>query len=129
LTARGFRPIGRPPCKADAIAIGLDELEAIRLADVEGLYQDAAAGQMGVSRQTYARILTRARTAVARCLLEEKMLLVESKNAEPVVEGTVAPSSCPVHGGRRRRGRKCHCSDAEPGCARGCQRRGCGPSS
>jgi predicted DNA-binding protein (UPF0251 family) len=129
LTARGFRPIGHPPCKADAITIGLDELEAIRLADVEGLYQDPAAGQMRVSRQTYARILTRARTAVARCLLEEKMLLVKRKNAEPVVEGIVAPSSCPVHGGRRRRGRKCHCSDAEPGCARGCQRRGYGRSS
>ena len=129
LTARGFRPIGRPRCKADAIAIGLDELEAIRLADVEGLYQDVSAEQMGVSRQTYARILTRARTAVARCLLEEKMLLVEGRNAEPVVEGTTAPLSCPVHGEHRRRGRKCHCPDAEPCCTRAVERRGCGQSS
>ena len=49
--------------------IGVDELEAIRLADIEGLYQDAAAERMGVSRQTYARILNRARTAVARSLV------------------------------------------------------------
>jgi uncharacterized protein len=129
LTARGFRPMGRPPCKADAITIGFDELEAIRLADVEGLYQDAAATQMGVSRQTYARILTRARTAVARCLLDETMLLVESRDAEPVVQGTVARLSCPVHGGRRRRGRTCHCSVAEPACAATCRHRRCGRTS
>ncbi len=129
MTARGFRPIGRPPCKAEAFAIGLDELEAIRLADVEGFYQDAAAEYMGVSRQTYARILTRARSIVARCLLEQKMLLVESRHAEPVVEGTAAPLSCPVHGGRRRRGRRCHCADAGTGCPRACERPGFGRSS
>jgi predicted DNA-binding protein (UPF0251 family) len=109
LTARGFRPIGRPPCKAEVISIPLDALEAIRLADVEGLYQDAAARQMGVSRQTYARILTRARTAVARCLMEEKVLLVEGGVAESIEESQTPPLRCPVHGGRRRLGRTCRC--------------------
>ena len=58
------------------ICIGLDELEAIRLADLEGLYQDAAAERMGVSRQTYARILARARHTVAASLVERRMLMV-----------------------------------------------------
>jgi uncharacterized protein len=70
LNGRGFRPLGLPPHKGDAISIAVDELEAMRLADIEGLYQDAAAERMGVSRQTYARILGRARSAVARSLIE-----------------------------------------------------------
>jgi predicted DNA-binding protein (UPF0251 family) len=74
LSGRGFRPIGGSAFKADAFWIGADELEAIRLADVEGLYQDAAAERMGVSRQTYARILNRARTAVARRDPEDVLL-------------------------------------------------------
>ena len=103
---RGFRPIGQRPCAREAVEIALDELEALRLADVEGLYQDAAAGRMGVSRQTYARILGRARTAVAQCLFEGRTLLVSHG---PVVESSPPPSTCPVHGGPRRHGRSCRC--------------------
>jgi predicted DNA-binding protein (UPF0251 family) len=114
LKTRGFRPIGHSACKADTLSIGLDELEAIRLADMEGLYQDAAAERMGVSRQTYARVLSRARHAVAACLVESKMLVVE---AGPVVADTSRPAACPVHGGARRRGRTCHC----PARCRGCR--------
>lgn len=126
---RGFRPIGRPACRADAVSIGLDELEALRLADVDGLYQDAAAERMGVSRQTYARILTRARRTVAVSLVEARLLIVESG---PVVENMAPPPECPVHGGERRHGRTCHCpvkgricgkECARPGPTCGCRRR------
>ncbi len=106
VTGRGFRPIGQHAGKTGALSIGLDELEAIRLADLEGLYQDAAAERMGVSRQTYARILARARHAVAASLLEGRMLLVEPG---PVIEEPARASECPVHGGPRRHGRTCHC--------------------
>lgn len=106
MKGRGFRPIGRHAVKADAVPLALDELEAIRLADLEGLYQDAAAERMGVSRQTYARILARGRRAVATSLLEARMLLV---GAGPVVEDPAPPAECPVHGGPRRHGRTCHC--------------------
>jgi predicted DNA-binding protein (UPF0251 family) len=92
--------------KAEAICIGLDELEAVRLADLEGLYQDAAAERMAVSRQTYARILGRARHAIAACLVGRKMLMVE---AGPVFEEAPHREACPVHGGPRRMGRTCHC--------------------
>jgi uncharacterized protein len=103
---RGFRPIGRPACSVESAVIGLDELEAIRLADREGLYQDAAAERMGISRQTFARILARAHAVVAECLLEGKALLVETG---PVVECPEVAETCPVHAGPRRRGRECHC--------------------
>jgi uncharacterized protein len=117
LKRRGFRPIGRLVCKANTISIGLDELEAVRLADLEGLYQDAAAQRMGVSRQTYARILLRARHAVATCLVERKMLVV---GAGSVIPDIPRPAECPVHGGPRRRGRTCHCPVRHEACGKDC---------
>ncbi len=103
---RGFKPIGRPAAELQVEALRLDELEALRLADLEGLYQEAAAEQMGVSRPTFARILSRARSAVARALLEEKLLMIGDG---PVVSGPSGPLPCPVHGNERRRGRGCRC--------------------
>lgn len=91
------------------MSIGQDGLEALRLADIEGLYQDAAAQRMGVSRQTYARILSRARQAVAASLVERRMLLVQPG---PVIEEASAAFECPVHGGPRRQGKTCHCPAA-----------------
>jgi len=103
---RGFKPIGRPVADLEAETLRLDELEALRLVDLEGLYQEAAAERMGVSRPTLARILGRARSAVARALLEERVLLV---GEGPVVTGPPRPLPCPVHGSGRRRGRGCRC--------------------
>lgn len=100
------------------MTIGVDELEAVRLADVEGLYQEAAAERMGVSRPTYARILLRARRAIAECLLERKRLVVAG--SPDVQEADYAPR-CPVHGGRRRVGRVCRCPGLSGGsCGKRC---------
>jgi predicted DNA-binding protein (UPF0251 family) len=104
---RGFRPIGKPACRAEVITIARDELEAIRLADLEGLYQEAAAERMGVSRPTFARILTRAHSVVAEGLIEGKALLIEPGAA---IDGPAPPLICPVHGSDRRRGRGCRCA-------------------
>ena len=103
---RGFRPLGIPARDLPVVTLGLDELEAIRLADCELLYQDAAAERMGVSRQTFARILGRGRAAVAESLVEGKLLLVQP--ASSVVASVDLPA-CPIHDGRRRRGRGCRC--------------------
>ncbi len=63
-----FKPAGRPMHTIDVIVLELDELEAIRLADGQGLYHEDAAKQMGVSRQTFGRILEQARAKVAKAL-------------------------------------------------------------
>ena len=47
-----------------------DELEALRLADRDGLYQEEAASSMGVSRQTFGNIIERARYKVTSALVE-----------------------------------------------------------
>ena len=106
---RGFRPLGIPARHLPVVTLGLDELEAIRLADRELLYQDAAAERMGVSRQTFARILARGRAAVAESLVEGKLLLVQP--ASSVVRSADLPI-CPIHDGQRRRGRGCRCGIA-----------------
>jgi predicted DNA-binding protein (UPF0251 family) len=107
LDAVGFRPIGRPAWTLEAITLPLDGLEALRLADREGLYQEAAAERMGVSRPTFARILSRARAVVAEALVDGKVLLIESQT--PAVPAADEPIPCPVHWGGRRRGRGCRC--------------------
>lgn len=99
---RGFRPIGRPARGLPAVRLGLDELEALRLADLEGLYHEQAAERMGVSRATFGRILASARGKVARALVEECVLAVG--------EGPVIPADTGPGGGGRpgwRRGGRC----------------------
>jgi predicted DNA-binding protein (UPF0251 family) len=70
-----FKPAGVPGRELESIELGLDELEALRLADLEGLYHDAAAERMGVSRPTFGRVLECARHKVACALFQSKMLL------------------------------------------------------
>ena len=115
---RAFKPIGRPVGQLSVEPLRLDELEALRLADLEGLYQEVAAERMGVSRPTFARILSRARSAVARALVEERVLVV---GEGPVVTASDEPFPCPVHegGGRRGQGCRCHHRQGHSGRVRG----------
>jgi predicted DNA-binding protein (UPF0251 family) len=59
-----------------------EELEALRLADLERLSQVDAAKCMGVSRSTFQRILTRARGQVALVLVEGLALPIEGGTFE-----------------------------------------------
>lgn len=60
-----------------AIVLALDEFEALRLADVEGLYHADAATRMEVSRATFGRIVSEARRKVATALLQGQKLLID----------------------------------------------------
>lgn len=62
------------------VRLSLDEFEAIRLADFEGLYQEAAALRMGISRQTFGRIVEAARKKVAEALVRGTPLRVGGGN-------------------------------------------------
>jgi predicted DNA-binding protein (UPF0251 family) len=55
----------------------LEELEAIRLKDLEGLEQSQCAEKMGVSRPTFQRILLAAREKIADSLVNGKMIRIE----------------------------------------------------
>lgn len=62
--------------------MGLDEFEALRLSDMEGLYQEDGSKRLGVSRQTYARILTEAHRKVITAMVEGRFLVIEGGNIE-----------------------------------------------
>ncbi|HAH05717.1 MAG TPA: hypothetical protein DCM05_04190 [Elusimicrobia bacterium] len=72
-----FKPRGIPMTELEEVALGVDELEAIRLADLEGLYQEEAAQRMKVSRQTFGNIIHAAHAKVAEALIRGKALKVE----------------------------------------------------
>ncbi len=99
-----FKPAGVPRVELEEIALTLDELEALRLADLHGLYQEKAAPKMGISRSAFARILESARRKVADALVHGKCLRLEGG---PVQAGPgragVCPRDCPC---RRRKGRR-----------------------
>lgn len=87
ITQRGFRPSGVNVGNSDAVVLTLDEAEAIRLADLEGLYQQAAAQRMGVSRQTFGRIVESARRKTADALINGKKLRIEGGTVAVKEEG------------------------------------------
>jgi len=72
-----FKPRGIPLSQLGEIVLRVDEIEAMRLADLEGLYQEQAAQQMNVSRQTFGRIINSAHRKVAEALVEGKALRIE----------------------------------------------------
>ena len=62
LKAAYFKPRGIPMTELLEIVLEVDEMEAVRLADLEGKYQEDAAKQMRVSRPTFSNIINRAHT-------------------------------------------------------------------
>jgi predicted DNA-binding protein (UPF0251 family) len=72
-----FTPQGIPLCELVEIRLSIEGLEALRLADMEGLTTEAAAVGMGVSRHTFGRVLAEARTRVARALVGGAALRIE----------------------------------------------------
>ncbi len=71
-----FMPEGVALDGMQGIVLTVDELEAIRLADKEGLYHADAAVKMNVSRPTFGRILESARKKVAEALVDGKKICI-----------------------------------------------------
>jgi len=72
---RAFKPTGTPLRELKQIKLYRDELEALKLCDLEGLFQEQAGEQMGVSRGTIQRILTSARRKTAEALTTGAVLV------------------------------------------------------
>lgn len=73
-----YKPAGIPMSKLDEVVLHIDEFEAIRLADGEGLYHEDAAVKMKISRQTFGRILQAARHKIATAITEGKAIIIEN---------------------------------------------------
>ena len=91
LMASRFRPNKAPETDVKTVFLPVEGLEAIRLNDLESLDQEASSRNMGISRQTFGRILRHARSKVAEALVMGQELRIEGGNFET------------PHGRRKRR--------------------------
>ena len=106
-----FKPRAVPMSVLEEVTLSVEELEALRLAHMEGLYQLGAAQCMGVSRATFGRVLDAAHRKVTKALVEGCALRIEGGSFRltgpercercpakaAVVEGEPSPClECPV---------------------------------
>ena len=82
---RVFKPRSIPMRDLPEVRLGLDELEAMRLCDLEGLEQEAAGVRMGVSRGTVQRLVKSGRAKVMRALIDSSALIIEKGETDAVV--------------------------------------------
>jgi len=80
---RFFQPAGKTV--EEKVILELDEIEALRYADLLGLHQEEAAAKMGVSRATFGRILEQAHCKVAAALVEGKALEIKTEGGNMIV--------------------------------------------
>lgn len=111
-----FKPRGIPLASLDEVVVTVDEFEAVRLADLEGLYQDQGAARMNVSRATFGRILESAHRKVAEALVRGMAIRIEGGVVAMATKrvfqcracgksweepfGTGRPAACPQCGGK-----------------------------
>jgi len=72
-----FKPRGIPLAELKEVSVTVEELEAVRLKDLEGVEQEPTAAQMGISQPTLHRILLSARRKIADALVNGKALKIE----------------------------------------------------
>jgi predicted DNA-binding protein (UPF0251 family) len=140
-----FKPRGVPLSTLEEVVLAVDEFEAIRLADLEGLYQEEAAKKMSVSRQTFGRIIEAAHKKLAEALVKGKALKIEGgefamaamrkfkcHNCQKSWElpyGTGRPENCPscksrgIHRAEEDRGYARGSGKGQGACYRGSQQK------
>ncbi|MBU0570067.1 DUF134 domain-containing protein [Patescibacteria group bacterium] len=69
-----FKPRGIPMRTLDEVVIETDELEALKLHDVDGLDQVSSAKKMKISQPTFARTLDSAYKKIADALINGKAI-------------------------------------------------------
>jgi len=74
---RCFRPQCKPLNKFEGVGVTLDEFEAVRLADYEGLKQEEAAKRLKISRPTFSRIISSAHSKIGDALVNIKSIKIE----------------------------------------------------
>jgi len=126
-SATFFKPRGIPLSAVEKVTLAVEELEALRLAELQNMEQEKAAATMNVSQPTLHRILTAARRKVADALVNGKAIKIEGGDymiaeGEPLFRcyeclnewqepyGTGRPGKCPrcgsvnIHRSPRDRG-------------------------
>ncbi len=77
-----FKPAGIPLRALEEVRLSVEEAEAIRLKDLEGLEQEEGAEKMNISRPTFQRGLASGRQKIADALLNGKAIRIEGGSFE-----------------------------------------------
>ena len=73
-----FKPRAVPLSELKEVSLDMDELEAIRLSDFEGVNQTKASKKMNISQSTFQRILERGRRKIAEAITKGKALRIKN---------------------------------------------------
>jgi len=71
-----FKPRAVPMSMLKEVELGVDELETLRLCDLEGREQIKAAKEMKISQSTLQRILTSAHKKISEALIKGKAIKI-----------------------------------------------------
>ena len=74
-----FKPAGIRIVDLEESVLTIDEFEAIRLKDLQGMTQEEAAKKMNISQPTFHRIVNEARKKIADAIVHGKAIRIESK--------------------------------------------------
>jgi len=99
-----FKPAGISLRALEEVCLSMEEVEAIRLKDLEGLEQEEGAEKMNISRPTFQRVLTSARQKIAEALLHGKAIRIEGGNFEVAPQIMPPPRMAAGRGGRHGKG-------------------------
>lgn len=72
-----FKPAGVPLSALKEVILTIDEIEAIRLKDLENMEQEKAAEEMHISQPTFNRLLKSARKKISESLIQGKAIKIE----------------------------------------------------
>jgi len=97
-----FKPRGVALSSLSEISLNLDELEALRLVDLEDQEQTAAAKKMAISQSTLQRILVKAHKKIAQALVRGQAIKI--KGGEVIMVGFGRGQGQGQGGGRGRKG-------------------------
>ncbi|MFH1471211.1 MAG: DUF134 domain-containing protein [Candidatus Micrarchaeota archaeon] len=75
-----FKPRGIPLAQLGEVVLQVDEFEAVRLKDLEGLEQEECAKKMRISQPTFHRLVVSARKKVAEAIIRGKAIRIEGGN-------------------------------------------------
>ncbi|MFA6089213.1 MAG: DUF134 domain-containing protein [Candidatus Woesearchaeota archaeon] len=77
-----FKPRGIPLCELEECVLKIDEFEAIRLKDLDGLEQEDCAKKMNISQPTFHRLILSARKKIADAIVNSKAIKIEGGDFE-----------------------------------------------
>jgi len=89
--AQLFKPSGIPTSELEKVLLPLDELEALRLCDSQGLSQEEAGAKMGISRGTVQRLVKSGRQKIIEAIVKGSALVI--------VEGNTCEDMAPITAG------------------------------